>query len=342
MNKLEYSSFVIMPFAQQFSAVYNGIIKPALDACGIQGVRADEDPQGHIHSQMLQRIFESDIVIVDITGLNPNVFYELGIAHSIGCKTILLCEDSNLDRIPFDIAPYRVLAYQKPDRNNTASAKETIEKLKAEIESVIQEESEGIPNPVQDFLTSQSPVHSSNSLFLNEFAVEVEQELFQTTKKEIVYFGLTANSFVDVLMGTIESRHRNRPLTVRLILLNPRASDCWAFVYRMREEGPVKPGSLEEFMQEDVLIQRRSIRRLESLALRIEGFSMQVHYYDFPPLFWAYLIDQERLIVGYLAMHRYTARNLPVNILVKGDRSTRNLFAYYKKILETIVHPWEI
>ena len=76
-----------------------------VESCGIECVRADEDSQGHIHSQMLQRIYESIVAVADIRGLNANVFYELGVAHSSGCKTVVICDGDGLDRVPFDIAP---------------------------------------------------------------------------------------------------------------------------------------------------------------------------------------------------------------------------------------------
>jgi hypothetical protein len=103
----------------------------------------------------------------------------------------------------------------------------------------------------------------------------------------------------------------------------------------MREGKPVDRSLVKEYMEEDVLTQRRAIRRLKSLSQRVSGFSVEVHLFSSPPIFWAYLVDRERLIVGHLAMHRLSARNLPVSILVKGDRSTRNLFTYYHSIVES-------
>jgi len=332
-GKNELFAFIVMPFASEFTPVYEAIVKTAVELCGIRCIRADEESQGHIHHQMFQRIYESAVVIADVTGLNPNVFYELGVAHSSGCKTIVICESGSLDKLPFDISPYRVFSYDAPNKYTAESLEKLTQSLAEEIAKVIADDSEGIPNPVQDYLASQSPVRSGSSLFLNELGSKEEEELFKSAKKEIRFYGITANSFSDLLTGIIESRNRNSSIDIQLMLLDPEARDCWDFVYRMREGGPIEPTQLQENYEDDVHAQKRAVRRLESLT-RLNGVSVSVHYYSDPPVFWAYRIDRERLIVGHLAMHRWNARNLPVNILVRKDRSTQNLYTYYDGIVE--------
>ena len=339
MNDITEKSFafVVMPFAAPFAAVYQRIVKPAVEHCGIECVRADEESQGHIHSQMLERIYQSAVVVADITGLNANVFYELGVAHSSGYKTVVICDRDGLDKIPFDIAPYRVFSYPHPDRHDGQSVETALVALASEIASVIADQSDGIPNPVQDYLATQSPIGSSTSLFVNELGAEAEEDLLGAVAREMVFYGITANSFSDLLTGFMESRPRTSQITVHLCLLDPEAHDCWDFLYRMREGKPIDRSHIKEFMEDDVATQRRAIRRLESLSQRVSGFSFEVHFFSSPPIFWAYLVDQERLIVGHLAMHRLSARNLPVSILVKGDRSTQNLFTYYHSIVESAI-----
>ena len=57
----------------------------------------------------VQRIIEADFVIADLTARNPNVFYELEIAHSVGKPVILLAQDTA--DVPFDIRDNRVITY---------------------------------------------------------------------------------------------------------------------------------------------------------------------------------------------------------------------------------------
>jgi hypothetical protein len=63
--------------------IYNFIISPAVKAAGLEPYRADLDfSPGAITPKMLSELLAARIVIADLTGRNPNVFYELGIAHS--------------------------------------------------------------------------------------------------------------------------------------------------------------------------------------------------------------------------------------------------------------------
>ncbi|MDT5329182.1 MAG: hypothetical protein QOF31_479 [Mycobacterium sp.] len=105
-----------MPSAPEFRAGYDDVIAPGMRAAGLGAVRADQEALGHIHGMMFERIFESPVVIADVSGATANVFYELGIAHTTARKAITVVRDDYRDCIPFDIAPYRVLIYPKrPD-----------------------------------------------------------------------------------------------------------------------------------------------------------------------------------------------------------------------------------
>lgn len=117
-----YNIFVAMPFGTKkannkrysidFDAIYNTAIKPAADELGISIIRADEEnDSGIIHTLMIERLVCTDIVIVDITNDNPNVYYELGIRHCARpCTTILIYDKST--RPPFDIQPLRAIPYE--------------------------------------------------------------------------------------------------------------------------------------------------------------------------------------------------------------------------------------
>ena len=95
-----------------FDAIYNKAIKPAADELRIPIIRADEEnDSGIIHTLMIERLVCTDIVIVDITNENPNVYYELGIRHCARpCTTILIYDKST--RPPFDIQPLRAIPYE--------------------------------------------------------------------------------------------------------------------------------------------------------------------------------------------------------------------------------------
>src|SRR5438067_1699569 len=104
-------AFVIMPFADQFRKVYDQGTRPAVESAGFECSRGD-DPVGprNIISDVVEALFNADVVIADITDGNPNVFYELGISHSIANNTIMICQRT-AQRLPFDLASYRVIFY---------------------------------------------------------------------------------------------------------------------------------------------------------------------------------------------------------------------------------------
>lgn len=97
--------FVLMPFAKEFDDVYLLGIKPACEKAGAYAERVDEQI---FHESILQRIYnqisKADVIIADMTGRNPNVFYEVGYAHALGKPVILLTRTA--DDIPFDLQHY--------------------------------------------------------------------------------------------------------------------------------------------------------------------------------------------------------------------------------------------
>ena len=115
------SAFVVMPIGQEgtenhqhFYAIYNEHIRPAVEACGFKCKRASDDAAaGVITRDMIVDIVHSDLVVVDVTLLNPNVLYELGIRHgTTKSGTILICDKGKTPTPPFDINSCRVLYYE--------------------------------------------------------------------------------------------------------------------------------------------------------------------------------------------------------------------------------------
>ena len=100
---------VMMPFRPELSVVYE-TIKEAADTAGFYCKRVDNIWD---HSTVIQDvfalIFESYIVVCDFTGKNPNVFYEAGIAHTLG-KHVVPITQSESD-IPFDLQHHRYAKY---------------------------------------------------------------------------------------------------------------------------------------------------------------------------------------------------------------------------------------
>lgn len=105
--------FVLMPFSEDFSDFTYKIIKQAVESTGdlLSVKRADDFfMPGIIIEDIWECINKAGLIIADITKYNPNVFYELGIAHTLG-KRVILIRGENADKSPFDIIAHRYLEY---------------------------------------------------------------------------------------------------------------------------------------------------------------------------------------------------------------------------------------
>jgi hypothetical protein len=100
---------VMMPFGKEFDPVLTAL-QAAANGLNLRCVRADDI---WVHHQVIQDIVDliakAKVVVCDCSGRNPNVFYEIGIAHSLGKDVILITRSA--DDIPFDLRHLRYVAY---------------------------------------------------------------------------------------------------------------------------------------------------------------------------------------------------------------------------------------
>ncbi|MFJ2915761.1 hypothetical protein ACIO8F_41870 [Streptomyces sp. NPDC087228] len=104
--------------------IFEQVIAPACEKYAITALRADGIAHaGDINEQICRHVVESDLVVADVSGGNPNVMYELGLRHITGKPTIHIGEAGQL---PFDIASIRTIRYQRR-RSHLAAARREIE-----------------------------------------------------------------------------------------------------------------------------------------------------------------------------------------------------------------------
>lgn len=126
--------FVLMPFLDELQPVYEDHIMKVGKRCGLSVARADDFfTHGTVMSDIWSAINQSDLIVADCTGRNPNVFYEVGLAHALGKATILTVQDRS--DIPFDLQHIRVLQYSY----NPRGMQEFEEALEETIRGVIAE-----------------------------------------------------------------------------------------------------------------------------------------------------------------------------------------------------------
>jgi len=100
--------FIIMPFDEKFDGIWETVIKPTIENYGDKVTRADNIfAPGSILQDIFSQIKSADYILADLTEQNPNVYYELGLAHASEKPVILI----TLSSIPFDLSQQRVIEY---------------------------------------------------------------------------------------------------------------------------------------------------------------------------------------------------------------------------------------
>lgn len=174
--------FVIMPFGGWEDDYYTRIYLAAIESAGLKPHRADDLFRP---STIINDIWEftknADIILAVLTGRNPNVLYELGLAHAIGKPAILVTE--TMDDVPFDLRSLRIIEYDKnvPDWGDA---------LKNSIEQSIKE-------------VVKSPLKSVLPTFL-EIDETQKSEPISTHEKEI----LELRNDVDLLKRSLSTKPR--------------------------------------------------------------------------------------------------------------------------------------
>jgi hypothetical protein len=159
-------AFVIMPFDPDFNSVYEQLVKPALQEAGYDVARADSLlDQQNILASIVRSIHSADLIVAELTNLNANVMYELGVCHTLARPTILLTQ--SISDLPFDLRSYVTHEYS----TNFVEALE----LKNKLNHIATEARLGkvrFSNPVTDYLpksTASAPlvdIHSQTAVQL--------------------------------------------------------------------------------------------------------------------------------------------------------------------------------
>jgi hypothetical protein len=102
--------FVLMPFSDNFRPIYTDHIVPAINSAGLTVSRADEYlTTNPIMSDVWAAIVGCGVVVAECTGRNSNVFYEIGVAHTLGKPVVLITQNS--DDIPSDVRQIKYIRY---------------------------------------------------------------------------------------------------------------------------------------------------------------------------------------------------------------------------------------
>ena len=207
------SCFVICPIGEKGSPnrrrsdqVLKHIITPAVKGCGYKAVRADmiSEP-GNITRQIIQRLIEDDLVIADLTGHNPNVFYELAIRHMVKLPLVQIIKEG--ERIPFDVASSRTIQFNHEDLDSAEYCRMEITR---QIQSIEMDPTK-MDNPISIAIDTESLRQSGNPVekgiseimqLLLEIRTTQEETLEHITEsgKDIDWADISASFVVNQLV----------------------------------------------------------------------------------------------------------------------------------------------
>lgn len=223
--------------------VFNYIIEPVTKQLGYETERGDHVSRpGRISDQMYERILHDDLLIAVLTFQNPNVYYELAIAHAAARPLIILCEASHT--LPFDIKDQRVIFYDlRPRSLFDGTYKKELEK------AILQLESPGVEHevPFRPNLTPLGGLGESFRVF-DRFddtiaAGSLPLKLIRETERSLRLSGITLlslNQYPDVRPALKEIAERGAEIKILI----------------MHEQNP----ALVSMMNDDIKNQAQKVR----------------------------------------------------------------------------------
>lgn len=206
MNYLP-SCFIIMPFGTKkgkegidinFDEVYDQLLRPAVEAAELNPIRADEEEtSGIIHKAMYERLILCDYAVADLSTGNANVYYELGMRHTLKPHTTL-CMMSNKTRLEFDLNLNRAYVYEIGEDGKILNAAHHIKQIAQRLSAA------------KSRKTTDSPVHQlvEGIQFENSLAHE-KTDIF---RDRVMYESKIKEALADI--------RNHRPAQERLEKLN--------------------------------------------------------------------------------------------------------------------------
>jgi hypothetical protein len=160
--------FVITPIGEPGTAirersdeVFEVAIAPAAVECSYDAKRGDQiDKPGYILRQVVREILHADLLIADLTLSNPNVMYELGIAHALGKPLVQIMEEGQ--ELPFDVAQHRTINYKFSPRGINALRAALVRSIR-----IVEQNPSDVDSPVSDVLVRDQLMRANDPVALS-------------------------------------------------------------------------------------------------------------------------------------------------------------------------------
>ena len=215
--------FIITPIGAPNSEVFKktsgllrAIIEPVLKEFNFKAVPAHFiNDQGSINKQIIKHIVEDKLVITNLTGLNPNVMYELAVRHATKLPVITMAEHGT--NLPFDIIDQRTIFYY----DTLEGVEDCKPRLKSAIEAALKLDAI-VENPIYDVIKETSILKSSDiqpsERYLIERLDKIENALsnLQSSNRKPLY----ASGFSSLTAGLTSALNKNTTFDSELKEIN--------------------------------------------------------------------------------------------------------------------------
>jgi hypothetical protein len=336
-----------MPYDERLLDVYNLGIKPACKAAGANCERADEQlPGGIILEQVYKKIEKADLIISDMTGRNPNVFYEAGYAHALRKKVILLTQD--VDDIPFNTNHYLHITYGMKGITELKNKLRKAVKGHLEQSDATQTPAEPTPakqTPAEIIIESRKPKsHATRREASRDFEEIVEDK--ETTMIHIAGISLSdmlteqgvMRGVWEKIKTRLQEEHNEKTsneqrLRVRLLLLDPQSHEgFFRFAVEkpsaINEHGDVDAGEIQAGLHE---IKKETMDRI--YLGKPQDF-LQVRLYEHCPFSFMFLTNK----LVFVEQYYYKASNERIGLPTIGYAAGSG---EYKRLRASLDIIWE-
>lgn len=158
------------PTRRRAEGILNAVITPLLNAMDFEvHVSHTIASTGSISKQIIEHLIRDELVIANLTELNPNVMYELAVRHCTGLPTIVIAEHGT--NLPFDIKDERTIFYE----NDMAGVNELTNKLKKTLELALTDSE--IDNPVYRVTKSMVIKESKETVTAERYLMDRMDEI---------------------------------------------------------------------------------------------------------------------------------------------------------------------
>ncbi len=276
---MEQKCFVVMPIKkpgteeyEHFSAILENIRESIQKE--YQVIRADEvNKPGSITKDIIELLAESDLVIADLTDLNPNVFYELGVRHALkGSGTIMLLDEDRTDQIPFDLTSYRVIKY----KGNLIG----IKNLKKAIHNTVKE--------IKEISHKDSPVHDWLPFLPLDIPENTKGSKEAPLREEIKKLKTTIEKYEKIYGKQKSSKQKNDPLEILTdeILNAESGLSPWGIIEKCTEAANSRDcvqflKNIKPIFERSIRLPVSTLKQLAGLATSLEISNVVLAIYDY-------------------------------------------------------------